>query len=105
MTAPAAENLENLLRSCTVRVLGGPAPGAGFFVAPGTVLTCAHVIGDNSSLTVLWEWCGRETQTSAGCQRAGGQGGVPSRTWPATIPTSRCSGWMASMATHAWQSK
>lgn len=62
MTAPAAETLEVLLRSCTVRVLGGPAPGAGFFVAPGTVLTCAHVIGDSSSVMVLWEWCSREPE-------------------------------------------
>jgi hypothetical protein len=50
-----ADGLEDLLRACTVRVLGGPMPGAGFFVAPGTVLTCAHVIGDSTSLTVRWE--------------------------------------------------
>jgi hypothetical protein len=37
-----ADPLEDLLRSCTVRVTGGPAPGAGFFVAPGKVLTCVH---------------------------------------------------------------
>jgi tetratricopeptide (TPR) repeat protein len=30
-------------------------PGAGFFVAPGRVLTCVHVIGDSASLTVRWE--------------------------------------------------
>jgi tetratricopeptide (TPR) repeat protein len=50
-----ADGLEDLLRACTVRVLGGPMPGAGFFVAPGTVVTCAHVIGDSTSLTVRWE--------------------------------------------------
>jgi hypothetical protein len=50
-----AERLEDLLRACTVRVLGGPMPGAGFFVAPGKVLTCLHVIGDSSALTVRWE--------------------------------------------------
>jgi Trypsin-like peptidase domain len=49
------ERLEDLLRACTVRVLGGPMPGAGFFVAPGTVLTCFHVIGDSQALTVRWE--------------------------------------------------
>src|SRR5487761_600148 len=50
-----AERLEDLLRACTVRVTGGPAPGAGFFVAPGKVLTCAHVIGDSTALQVCWE--------------------------------------------------
>ena len=50
-----ADGLEDLLRACTVRVLGGPMPGAGFFVAPGTVVTCFHVIGDSASLTVRWE--------------------------------------------------
>lgn len=50
-----ADALEDLLRECTVRVLGGPMPGAGFFVAPGLVLTCMHVIGDSPTLTVRWE--------------------------------------------------
>ena len=49
------DGLEDLLRACTVRVLGGPMPGAGFFVAPGRVVTCAHVVGDSTSLTVRWE--------------------------------------------------
>ncbi len=50
-----ADALEDLLRACTVRVTGGPLPGAGFFVAPGLVLTCVHVIGDSGTLTVRWE--------------------------------------------------
>jgi tetratricopeptide (TPR) repeat protein len=50
-----ADRLEDLLRACTVRVTGGPMPGAGFFVAPGMVLTCAHVIGDSNALVVRWE--------------------------------------------------
>jgi Trypsin-like peptidase domain len=50
-----AERLEDLLRDCTVRVTGGPAPGAGFFIAPGKVLTCVHVIGDGAALVVRWE--------------------------------------------------
>ena len=50
-----ADPLEDLLRACTVRVTGGPAPGAGFFVAPGKVLTCMHEIGDSADLTVSWE--------------------------------------------------
>jgi hypothetical protein len=50
-----AESLEALLRACTVRVLGGPMSGAGFFIAPRTVVTCAHVIGDSDELRVKWE--------------------------------------------------
>ena len=50
-----ADGLEDLLRACTVRVLGGPMPGAGFFVAPGTIVTCVHVIGDGASLSARWE--------------------------------------------------
>jgi tetratricopeptide (TPR) repeat protein len=30
-------------------------PGAGFFVAPGKVLTCLHVVGDSPDLVVRWE--------------------------------------------------
>jgi Trypsin-like peptidase domain len=53
-----ADRVEDLLRSCTVRVTGGPASGAGFFIAPGKVLTCVHVIGNSTDLTdlaVSWE--------------------------------------------------
>ena len=50
-----ADRLEDLLRACTVRVTGGPTSGAGFFVAPGKVLTCVHVIGDSTTLMVRWE--------------------------------------------------
>jgi hypothetical protein len=56
-----ADELEDLLRSCTVRVTGGPAPGAGFFVAPGKVLTCVHEIGDSTALVVSWERDGKPT--------------------------------------------
>jgi tetratricopeptide (TPR) repeat protein len=48
----AADPLEDLLRAATVRVEGGPKPGAGFFVAPRLVLTCVHVVGIATSLTV-----------------------------------------------------
>jgi hypothetical protein len=52
--ATMAERLEDLLRACTVRVLGGPMDATGFFVAPGLILTCAHVIGDSERLVVRW---------------------------------------------------
>jgi hypothetical protein len=60
------ERLEDLLRACTVHVAGAN-PGAGFFVAPGKVLTCRHVIGDGSlpvpgrpGLVIRWERDGQE---------------------------------------------
>ncbi|HET8651143.1 MAG TPA: trypsin-like peptidase domain-containing protein [Gaiellaceae bacterium] len=35
------------LRVCTVRIdIGGAPKGSGFFVAPGHVVTCAHVLGE-----------------------------------------------------------
>ncbi|MET9680897.1 S1 family peptidase, partial [Streptomyces coeruleorubidus] len=34
--------------------LRGRVAGAGFLVAPGTVLTCAHVVGDGEGLTVTF---------------------------------------------------
>ena len=59
---PMADRLEDLLRACTVRVVGGPEPGAGFFIAPGKVLTCVHVIATcvdgikvSPGLRVQWE--------------------------------------------------
>ena len=50
-----ADRLEDLLRACVVRVTGGPASGAGFFIAPGRVVTCVHVVGNSQALTVRWE--------------------------------------------------
>jgi hypothetical protein len=41
-----AQITDRELRVCTVRIdVGGAAKGSGFFVAPGRVLTCAHVLG------------------------------------------------------------
>src|SRR6266498_706719 len=54
------QRLYELLRQCTVRisVLGKAGHGTGFFVAPGLVLTCAHVIKDaqpeTSSVELYW---------------------------------------------------
>jgi hypothetical protein len=56
----AEESVEDLLRAATVRVEGGRRPGAGFFVAPGLVLTCAHVVGDSSQLSIRWPLGGAE---------------------------------------------
>ena len=45
-------SVEALFRAAVVRVEGGPKPGTGFLVAPGRVVTCAHVTGHDASLTV-----------------------------------------------------
>lgn len=52
--SPEELSLENLVRACTVRVIGS-SPGAGFFIAPGKVCTCVHVIKGSADITVRWE--------------------------------------------------
>ncbi len=39
--------LYELLHQCTVRISGQKIHGTGFFVAPGLILTCAHVVKDS----------------------------------------------------------
>ena len=39
-----AQSIYDLVTDCTVRITAGNSQGSGFFVAPGLVLTCAHVI-------------------------------------------------------------
>lgn len=46
------------LEQCSVRILGD-RPGTGFFVSPGRILTCAHVVGvrravGSRGIQVLW---------------------------------------------------
>ncbi len=49
----AANPLLSLLQECVVRVdVGGEFRGSGFFVAPGEVLTCAHVVADGDKAVV-----------------------------------------------------
>lgn len=50
-------SIDERLKQCTVRlsVTGGQGHGTGFFVAPGLILTCAHVVkGANSRLINVW---------------------------------------------------
>lgn len=55
----SSEQLIALLKRCTVRLSAPKGSGTGFFVAPGFILTCAHVVGnvedDQISVTVQWE--------------------------------------------------
>jgi hypothetical protein len=50
--------LTDLLAECTVRVGTKAAGGTGFFVAPGVILTCAHVVNDSTAkreISVQWQ--------------------------------------------------
>lgn len=54
-------SLYELLRLCTLRISvpGRTGHGTGFFVAPGCILTCAHVVkaalANNDMVEVFWE--------------------------------------------------
>jgi Trypsin-like peptidase domain/NACHT domain len=50
------EHLYDLLEECTVKLTIGQSKGTGFFVAPGLILTCNHVVcgGGESSIEVVW---------------------------------------------------
>jgi hypothetical protein len=59
------QSLYELLADCTVRILASGASGTGFFVAPGLILTCAHVIENAQQegvqkLPVKVNWKGQE---------------------------------------------
>lgn len=53
------KSLTDLLENCTVRIEVGQYLGTGFFVAPGLILTCAHVIkpqpGRNPPIRVFYK--------------------------------------------------
>ncbi|MFG3323660.1 trypsin-like peptidase domain-containing protein [Streptomyces sp. NPDC048171] len=51
--------LQELQENCRVFV-EGVTDGTGFFVAPGFVVSCAHVTGDEAGLPVRVRWCGRD---------------------------------------------
>ncbi|MFC6983637.1 trypsin-like peptidase domain-containing protein [Streptomyces cirratus] len=85
-SARAFELLEPLVKAATVRVHApadgygtpgtGPTWGSGFFIAPGWVLTCAHVIGEGGAAVRL---AGREvgiTFSVAGSPAAAGATGT-----------------------------
>jgi Tfp pilus assembly protein PilF len=53
-----SQYLEDLLQQCTVKLtILGVSQGTGFFVSPGLILTCAHVVKDlgNKSIQVRWQ--------------------------------------------------
>ncbi|NJO73569.1 MAG: NACHT domain-containing protein [Leptolyngbyaceae cyanobacterium RM1_406_9] len=46
--------LEHLLQQCTVKLTHRQGWGTGFFVAPGWILTCAHVVQAAEPIQVQW---------------------------------------------------
>lgn len=56
-----AQSIYGLLGNCTVSVTTGPSKGTGFFVAPGLVLTCAHVVAPSqqASAPIQVSWQGQ----------------------------------------------
>jgi CHASE2 domain-containing sensor protein len=62
-----AERIEDLLKHCTVKlsVPGKVGWGTGFFVAPGKILTCAHVVKDAETKIVNVCWQNQENFTQA----------------------------------------
>ncbi|MFB6614513.1 trypsin-like peptidase domain-containing protein [Streptomyces sp. NPDC085524] len=83
----AFELLEPLVLAATVRVhappdgYGTPGPGttwgSGFFIAPGWVLTCAHVVGEGGGATM--RITGREVGITFSSAGTGGTGTVVGR--------------------------
>ncbi|MDX2244488.1 MAG: serine protease [Leptolyngbyaceae cyanobacterium bins.302] len=50
------QQLEKLLQRCTVRLTTTSGHGTGFFVAPGLILTCAHVVEAAIDLPISVWW-------------------------------------------------
>ncbi|WP_369777864.1 trypsin-like peptidase domain-containing protein [Streptomyces sp. R33] len=85
-TARAYELLEPLVQAATVRVHAapdgyaphgtGPTWGSGFFIAPGWVLTCAHVVGEGGAAVRL---VGRELGITFSSGADGATGTVTGR--------------------------
>ncbi|NJL41560.1 MAG: trypsin-like peptidase domain-containing protein [Leptolyngbyaceae cyanobacterium SM1_4_3] len=59
--------LEHLLQQCTVKLTlpGQSGWGTGFFVAPGLILTCAHVVRKATDLQVTVFYSARQDPLSS----------------------------------------
>lgn len=57
----SSEQLISLLQRCTARLSITNESGTGFFVAPGLILTCAHVVGniESDKTAVMVQWNGQ----------------------------------------------
>jgi Trypsin-like peptidase domain len=57
--------LEDLLQQCTVKITVPGGLGTGFFVAPGVILTCAHVVRKAADLQVTVSYSAWQEPRSA----------------------------------------
>jgi tetratricopeptide (TPR) repeat protein len=58
--------LEDLLQQCTVKLtISGVSHGTGFFVAPGLILTCAHVVNGLGDKSIQVRWQNQENWANA----------------------------------------
>jgi hypothetical protein len=64
--------LEELLQQCTVKLTipGRMGWGTGFFVAPGWILTCAHVVQEAKGQPIQVRWQSQENWAQAVVQRS-----------------------------------
>lgn len=63
--------LEDLLQQCTVKlILPSGGWGTGFFVAPGLILTCAHVVREATDETIQVRWQKQENWAEAVMEKA-----------------------------------
>ncbi len=53
------QNLPELLRNCVVKITAQQLVGTGFFVAPGKIITCAHVIEESPRQNIAIHWRNR----------------------------------------------
>lgn len=72
--------VDDLVAECVVRVHAEDTFGTGFFVAESTVLTCAHVVGPQDEVRIVWggtELTGTVTSRLPAEPGAGKYHGVP----------------------------
>ncbi|MCA1991689.1 MAG: trypsin-like peptidase domain-containing protein [Coleofasciculus sp. S288] len=62
--------LENLLQQCTVKLTIPGGWGTGFFVAPGLILTCAHVVQGAKDEPIQVRWQTQENWAEAVVERS-----------------------------------
>ncbi|GDY29878.1 VMAP-C domain-containing protein [Gandjariella thermophila] len=80
--SPVTDLTEHLQR-CVVRLSGGELRGgSGFFVAPGYVLTCAHVVDGAVDRPVTVTWDGRDHRGRVVWAEPRGEAGTAGPVWP-----------------------
>jgi Trypsin-like peptidase domain/NACHT domain len=59
------EHLYKLLEQCTVKLTIGQSQGTGFFVAPGLILTCNHVVREAGERSIGLMWNNQKNSAKA----------------------------------------